>query len=531
MKTAGFQFIVVCTFLAATLAAAGQPPQASKLSPDAVERYVESVSSVLEHIATSYHFEAIPKENLAGTALLALYQAAKLPPPEELAKDPAKYVQSLAGKSLREKLVSGRRAVGDLPPIRYESDVHVSLKAVFAGLDPFSVYTPVNQGARTLADEGAGIGLFLEDRPRGGAYFVRSVQFNSLAQRAGIRPGDELLEVDRAPIDSQTPTSLVQLLIATKVQRMAGVQLFVRHIEGETKRIDIKSRESFDLPVNDVMLQSVGDEALLGYRQRGPGEWDFWLDRTNRIGIIRFGVIKLRVRDGGEIKDTGRAVGQLISAMKEAGMKGLVIDLRDSPSGFTDPASEVAGLFLSEGTTIATCQYRDPQKEEALSSTGTSNGKFVKKNTGNPTFTDLPLVVLTGPETSGAAEMIAAALQDHQRAKIVGQRTRGKASIQETPNLRGPANHYYRLTIGVFQRPSGRPLHRLPGLTPHDDWGVRPDVEVVISNQLRRQVRAWWFEHDLLPPNDPRVTPLDDPRNDPILDAGLQVLMRPKSAQ
>ena len=68
-------------------------------------------------------------------------------------------------------------------------------------------------------------------------------------------------------------------------------------------------------------------------------------------------------------------------------------------------------------------------------------------------------------------------------------------------------------------RPSGKNLHRLPGATANDDWGVRPDVEVVLPNQMRRQVRAWWFEHDTRPADSFDPTKMDDIRNDPVMAA------------
>ena len=75
-------------------------------------------------------------------------------------------------------------------------------------------------------------------------------------------------------------------------------------------------------------------------------------------------------------------------------------------------------------------------------------------------------------------------------------------------------------------RPSGKNLHRLPGSTAADDWGVRPDVEVVLPAHMRRQVRAWWFEHDTRPADSLEPTKLDDIRNDPVLAAAVKLLIK-----
>ncbi len=107
-------------------------------------------------------------------------------------------------------------------------------------------------------------------------------------------------------------------------------------------------------------------------------------------------------------------------------------------------------------------------------------------------FLGFSLVVLVNRETSGGAELIAAALQDHHRAAIVGQRTRGKASIQTLLPLPIP-DAGLKLTNGMFLRPSGKNLHRFPESKRTDDWGVRPDPgrEFPITPELSKQLGEW----------------------------------------
>src|SRR5262249_5673621 len=124
---------------------------------------------------------------------------------------------------------------------------------------------------------------------------------------------------------------------------------------------------------------------------------------------------------------------------------------------------------------------------------------------------DLPVVVLVGPETSGGAELIAAALQDNGRATVAGQRTRGKASIQTMSGLPVPKIGL-KLTSGTFYRPSGKNLHRFPDSKPGDDWGVRPEpkLEFRASAELNRQLREWWELQTLRPGSSREALPLDD---------------------
>jgi len=525
------QIVLFLLFLATTVVAGDDTSSSGRasgrvqpLGDRAAERYAEELNRVLQSIARSYHFEELSEDTLTARALAGLYQAANLPLPDALAGDPEKYVRSLPGTSMREKLVAGRKAAGNVPVIKFEHDLHASLKAVFARLDPHSAFYPVGYQARDLADQhGSGVGLYLEDRPRGGTYFVRTVDLHSLAAKAGVRPGDQLLEIDRATIAPTTPSVLVQIDILSKWQRQRGVQLLVRHAAGDSALIELTRRGLADPMVNELVFQSASgtNTPIFGYRRGNEGEWDYWLDRQHRIGIIRLG----------PLLDGVREINQIVATLREGGLKGLILDLRDCPSGYLQVAPELAGLFLEDKALIGTLNYRNPEEADD-DRTGSSKGKFIKRGAGKA-FLDFPLVVLTGPDTSGAAEMVAAALQDHGRAKVVGQRTRGKASIQNSgPRATTSEVAYtYKLTVGVFYRPSGKPLHRAPGMTLQDNWGVRPDIDVVLTSHLRRQIRAWWFQHDLTSANETQPTPLDDPRTDPVLDAGLRSLLQASNPQ
>ncbi len=133
------------------------------------------------------------------------------------------------------------------------------------------------------------------------------------------------------------------------------------------------------------------------------------------------------------------------------------------------------------------------------------------------------MVVLVNGETSGGAELIAAALQDHKRAVVVGQRTLGKASVQQ-PLQNPPPGVQLKLTAGTFYRPSGKNLHRFPESKPGDDWGVKPDVEFRVSPQLGRQLKAWWEAQTLRPGPSLERLPLDDLSNDAQLRAAVDTV-------
>jgi len=137
---------------------------------------------------------------------------------------------------------------------------------------------------------------------------------------------------------------------------------------------------------------------------------------------------------------------------------------------------------------------------------------------------DGPLVVLVNGDTSGGAELIAAAVQDTGRGKIAGQRTRGKGSVQSQIAVTGDMQ--LKLTTGTFFRPSGKAMHRFPDSKPADDWGVRPDsgLEFPVTPALGQRLKEWWLAQTLRPGSSREILPLDDPAMDPQRQDAVKVL-------
>lgn len=482
------------------------------------ERYAAVLVGIVPVISKNYQFAEISENALAGRALLGLYREARQTPPEGLVRDTDHYLDKQPGDSLLEKLKRAREVMGDSVLIRGDRGIHASLQALFQTLDQFSNYAEVDLNTRMSFEGGAGIGLYLEDKPLGGSYFVRNVDIESPAHKQGIRPGDELLALDRVEIPPGASTGTVNMQMTLLARKRAGLTLTLRTLQGMKKSVEVSSlRHDADSSELVALAPEYDRETpVYGYRRLGENDWDYWVDRSSHIAIIRLGTIQ----------SATSKVMDILQRLQDDGLKGLILDLRDCPSGVPEPSAEVAGYFLEPNAIITSMTYRNPANDQ---NRGTPNSELRARNQLMKPMLDLPLVVLTGPDTSGAAEMIAAALQDHERAKIVGQRTRGKSTIQQ---VKTPPPEFqniffsYRLTVGVFKRPSGKNLHRLPGATVKDDWGVKPDVEVVIPAQVRRQVRAWWFDHDTRPVDSLEASKIDDPRNDPVLQAGLQVLRK-----
>jgi carboxyl-terminal processing protease len=185
--------------------------------------------------------------------------------------------------------------------------------------------------------------------------------------------------------------------------------------------------------------------------------WDFMIDRANGLAYVR--ITWFADRTPVSLK---RVIDRLLKA---ASLKGLILDLRFCPGGSLPSAIWVADLFIENGVIVTIEEGKSLVPCLALA---------------KGTYHDLPVAVLVNRYTAGAAEIVAAALQDHERSPVIGERTRGLGSVKQTIDL---TNRAPRLTLTVADclRPSGRGIHRFGNMTEDDEWDVRPDQESEVT--------------------------------------------------
>ena len=154
--------------------------------------------------------------------------------------------------------------------------------------------------------------------------------------------------------------------------------------------------------------------------------------------IDKYGYILLESFTDGCAKDVRRAIEELLS--KDA--KGLILDLRGNGGGLLTEAVEIVGLFVPKGTKVVETKGRAPQSSRTYSTNR------------SPILPELPLVVMVDEQSASASEIVSGALQDLDRAVIVGNRTFGKGLVQSTRPL--PYNSTLKLTTSKYYIPSGR---------------------------------------------------------------------------
>jgi C-terminal peptidase prc len=479
------------------LPAAGAP--ASPAGPAGDKAQAEEFARQLVYVCNQigdHYVRPVPPAELVGAALRGLYEAARVPVPAGLA---AELERCKSGEDLCAVLARARADLGDPEPLRGHGAMLVACGAMAKSLDP---YTAVVNGEDLRrgngVDDRQGVGLELEENFGAGPLRVKTVLPGGPAQVAGIRPGDEITHIDSEPVKDLTSDmarlrlnrgEVITILHPTVIQQ-PSISLTVGRPGGAARKFTLERRE-------------FRPETVLGVVRREDNSWDYMLDPKEKIAHVRLGALG---------NTTAYDMRVALTALQEAGMRGLILDLRGCPGGYLREAVNVAALFLGE-CTVATVKHRG-QPETTYPSTRENK------------FLDFPVVVLVNGETSGGAELIAAALQDHQRAAVVGQRTLGKASIQTMLALPAP-DAGLKLTSGTFVRPSGKNLHRSPDSTPRDDWGVRPDpgLESRVSPELGRQLKEWWVLQTLRPGTSKEALPLDRPDADPQRHAAVQALL------
>jgi carboxyl-terminal processing protease len=248
-------------------------------------------------------------------------------------------------------------------------------------------------------------------------------------------------------------------------------------------------------------------ETVFGVCREEDNSWNYLLDHKARIAHVRVATLS---------RGTAQELREAVADLRGQKVRGLILDLRWCPGGFLDEAVDCARIFLEGDKVISTVKSRN--RDDVVYRANKEGG-----------FTDFPMVVLVNGESTGGAELIAAALKDHGRAAVGGQRSFGKASVQ-TPVQLGLPYTGMRLTSGTFLRPNGKNLHRFAESRPGDDWGVcpDPDLECRLSPAASRAMKDAWLLQTLRPgPSRERLL-LDDVELDVARQMALAALQSAK---
>jgi carboxyl-terminal processing protease len=340
------------------------------------------------------------------------------------------------------------RYVVDIAPERERKLVEDMINGGLERLDPHSAYiTPREYKQFEKQSEGkfGGIGIQVGfDRQNRGQLTVISPMPGTPAYEAGVLAGDLILKIDGKSTENMRMNEAVDLIQGDPGQK---VSLTVLHEGG---------KEPIDLTITRAIIEV---SSVLGDRRKTDNlrVWDFMLDRQSKIGYIRLTNFS---------KTASKEMRDAIEELQRDGVRGLIVDLRNNPGGLLKEAREVSDLFLTGGRIVSTKGRNHREEIYDAKPEGTLLLPAEK----------YPLVVLVNKYSASASEIVAAALQDHQRAVIIGERTYGKGSVQNIIEMhQGGDRSALKLTTASYWRPSGKNIHRFPDSKDSDDWGVRPN--------------------------------------------------------
>jgi carboxyl-terminal processing protease len=350
--------------------------------------------------------------------------------------------------------------------------VEAAMDGIVQKLDRNSEYVSqrdFEQLMRDLNQHFAGIGVSITGPPRDKKLRIITPMLNSPAELAGIKPGDLLLAIDGRStegIDVDEAGKRMRGPIGTLVKLSLGR-------EGVDAPIEVQ------VPRADIQLDSV-----FGDHRDENRQWVFRLREYPDIGYIRIDQFGDRTVD---------EFSAALASVQKQSVTGLVIDLRDNPGGLLDAATEICDMFLHQGTIVSTAARRTEFEQEHLAKPGVELADAI------------PVVILVDRGSASASEIVAACLQDHRRAKIAGERSFGKGTVQQLIELEGGATAL-RLTIARYLRPSRQNIHRGEELKENDAWGVRPEPELTVSltDPQRISIRRRWYRalYPLIPEKD-----------------------------
>jgi carboxyl-terminal processing protease len=302
--------------------------------------------------------------------------------------------------------------------------LNASLTAAVASLkDRFSHYIDPSQYQafeESTNGEFEGVGLNVEQIPTG--LRIVTVFDGGPAKKAGLQKGDQIVEADGRSLKGLSSDRSTDLI---KGPSGTAVKLVVVR-DGKRRTVSVK-RDSVSVPVSTK--------------------------RVERRGGTKYGYVSLAQFTSG----AHAAVGQNVRRLLKQGAKGIVFDLRDNGGGLLQEGVLVSSIFIRDGTIVSTRGRSRPNRTYSAS--------------GDAIDAKVPVVVLVNRGTASASEIVTGALQDRDRATVVGTRTFGKGVFQE---IEGLANGgALDITVGQYFTPKGR------NLGPHDGkpGGITPDVQ------------------------------------------------------
>lgn len=315
--------------------------------------------------------------------------------------------------------------------------IKTGIDAMLESLDPYTNYIPEDEieDYRTITTgQYGGIGAVIGKKNN--KTIILMPYENSPANKAGLKIGDELEEVDGIDVKDKNTNDISKLL-----KGAAGTEVNI-----SIKRYGKKEKIVLQLKRENIKIDNIPYYGLL----------------TPEVGYLH-----LTDFHSGATKDIKNA----LQKMKDQGAKKLVLDLRDNPGGLLHEATGIVNIFIPKDKEIVFTKGKVAESNKSYKSLDT------------PMDTDIPVVVLTSSRSASASEIVSGVIQDYDRGVLIGQKTFGKGLVQATRPL--SYNSQLKVTTAKYYTPSGRCIQAIDYSHRKEDGSVGK-----IADSLRKEFKT-----------------------------------------
>jgi carboxyl-terminal processing protease len=360
---------------------------------------------------------------------------------------------------LQKLAADARLHLGKREDLANGKDITFSLHPMLANLDRHTDYYDQDMLTRLQQDiQGnfSGIGVQIRQSPSRDFLQVVTPIKGSPAYKAKMYAGDLITTIIREvnsegePLPEPETISTKGMTTEDAVKKILGrpgtkIKLLVER-EGEKKPIEF-----------NLLRGRVEVESVVGVKRNADDGWDYVIDPENHICYVRLTTFS---------RNTQRDLSQAVKKLQKAGIKGFILDLRFNPGGLLDSAVKISDMFIDDGVIVTIRPRHGPE----TSYIGKSDGSYL-------TF---PMVCLVNGYSASGSEIVAACLQDHGRAIIMGTRSYGKGSVQTIHPFE--TGGQLKLTTATYWRPSNKNINKASTQgREEDEWGVLPDKGFVLK--------------------------------------------------